>query len=188
MKILTELRSKKYPLGSVHATNDFGPLEIVGRYDEPKCDLYRVRFLSTGYETKARTSSIVKGMVKDPYVPTVFGRGYLGSGKYTSKINGKTTREYKLWTGMFYRCYSKDPQYTNYRLRDIQVCRRWNDFQLFCEDIQDLEGYLAWKSGFNMALDKDLRFNGTYSPDSCMFISKAENSRESALRQHSNKK
>jgi len=187
MNYITEYRSKKYYVGSVHATNDHGPLKVLGRLDDPKCDLYAVEFLSTGFKTKARTSGIVKGMVKDYHVPVVFNRGFLGTGKHTTKKNGKTTREYKAWTGMFYRCYSSDPQHKNYVRRGITVDQRWHNFQIFCDDIEKLEGYEAWKNGFNMALDKDIKFNGTYSNTSCMFITKAENTKEANNRRHSSK-
>ncbi|MBI0275421.1 hypothetical protein I6H07_06175 [Hafnia alvei] len=188
MNIITNYKSKKYPVGSIHATNYFGPFEILGRTENPKCDQYVVRFISTGFITLARTASIVKGMVKDYNVPTVFGLGFIGVGKHSSKKpDGTTTREYKLWTGMFYRCYSSDPQYANYKLRGIKVCEKWKNFQIFCEDIKYLEGYSQWKSGYNMSLDKDLKFNGYYSKESCMFITRAENSRGSAIRMHSDK-
>ncbi|MBG6242978.1 MAG: hypothetical protein EKE20_14670 [Candidatus Symbiopectobacterium sp. Dall1.0] len=189
MKYITNYTSKKYPVGSIHATNDFGPFEIIGRTLDKKSDQFYVRFISTGFITTARTSSIVKGMVKDYFVPTVFRRGFMGVGKYTSRNHdGSTRREYKLWTGMFYRCYSNDKQHKNYRVRGVEVCEKWHNYQIFCEDIKHLRGYAAWKAGYNMALDKDINFNGTYSKESCMFISLAENSRESRIRYHSGKK
>lgn len=185
--MITNYKSKKYYVGSIHATNDFGPFKIIGRTEDPKCDQYFVEFISTGFVTTARTSSIVKGMVKDYFVPTLYGRGFIGVGVGSKDGKGNTTREYKLWTGMFYRCYSNDPQYQNYKTRGIIVCEKWRNYQIFLEDIRRLPGYAEWKAGFNMSLDKDVNFNGTYSKESCAFISKSENSRESALRNHSNK-
>jgi len=182
-KYTTEYSSKKYDVGTIFPTDSFGPLKILGRVEEGiRSDLFAVEFLSTGYITQARTSSIKKGMVKDYYVPTLYGRGFMGNGSYESKENGKVRREYKLWTGMFYRCYSNDKQYNNYKLKGVVVCERWFNYQTFCKDIINLEGYIGWVKGYLNCIDKDYKFNGTYSPESCKFISLENNSRESSIR------
>ena len=41
-----------------------------------------IQFLKTGYETSVTLGNIRKGEVKDPYSPSVFGVGILGT-KYT---------------------------------------------------------------------------------------------------------
>jgi len=182
MKYLTKYNSVKYPVGSIHATNEHGPLEVLGRVDTKRSDQYMVRFMSTGYETSVATSAIKKGAVKDYYSPVVYGKGYMGNGPNQSRVKGKTVRTYKLWTGMLDRCYSKNGKYDTYQERGIVVCDRWLNYQNFCDDIKDLKGYDAWLSGYGMSIDKDIKYNGTYSPESCVFITTKENSRESALR------
>ena len=41
-------------------------------------------------------SKFKKGNIKCPYEPRVYGKGYLGEGKYKTRENGKLKREYKI--------------------------------------------------------------------------------------------
>ena len=66
-----------------------------------------IEFLSTGYKTSAHLSNIKKGAVKDPYLPVIYGVGYIGEGKYTSRIDGIQLISYKRWKEMLNRCYNK---------------------------------------------------------------------------------
>ena len=61
------------------------------------------------------------GSVRNPYHPSVCGVGYLGTGDFKTKIDGKITREYGLWKGMISRCYGSD--YGTYA--NVTVCDRW---------------------------------------------------------------
>ena len=46
------------------------------------------------------------------------------------------TPEHRAWVGMFQRCYNlNNCRYDNYGGRDIAVCARWNDFELFYMDM-----------------------------------------------------
>lgn len=83
------------------------------------------------------------------------------------KTHGKTkTTEYRIWGGMFTRCYNK--KVNNYHLyggRGIKVCDRWSNFQFFLDDM-----------GFrpkNKTLDR-INVNGNYEPSNCRWASKKE--------------
>ena len=46
---------------------------------------------------------------------------------------------------MLQRCYDKKYQEIQPTYKGITVNSRWHNFQVFCEDIQYLEGYQDWK-------------------------------------------
>ena len=120
------------------------------------------------------------GTVFNPYHPTVVGVGYLGVGKHSATLNGKVSREYKLWENMLNRVYSNHQNYESYR--DCGVCERWHCYQNFCDDLPLIENYELWLNNPNsrVALDKDAKIKGNkvYSLDACCFLTISENSEE----------
>ena len=64
-----------------------------------------IQFVNTGYETTIELVQVKRGNVKDPYSPSVYGVGILGT-KHPYSINGVKTKEYELWNSMLTRCYS----------------------------------------------------------------------------------
>lgn len=143
--------------------------------------IYFICEFPKGHRRKIQNSHITSGKVKDPYYPSVLGKGMIGQGKWLVSIGNKHTREYSLWKAMLYRCYSKfipKKSRKNNTYRDVEVADRWLDFQVFCEDIQYLEGYMLWRDENNeYQLDKDLinPLSRSYSRDTCSFISDIEN-------------
>lgn len=110
-----------------------------------------------------------KGQVKNYYHPTVFGVGFIGNGKYKSRINGKITKEYKEWRNMLERCYNEEYQNKYSTYKDIVVDKYFHNFQNYC----------AWRKdnyyeieGETMCLDKDILYkrNKIYTPDKCIFV------------------
>ena len=110
--------------------NTFGTLMKIIEYN--KNDDIIVEFQDE-YKTKVHTSyqMFKKGNVKNPYDKTVYGVGYLGKGKYKSKIKGKQTKVYLYWKHILERCYS--PYYINKHLTyiDCYICEEWHNFQNF---------------------------------------------------------
>ena len=124
-------------------------------------------FLKTGFKTSVQLTNIRSGCVKDPYLPSVYSVGILGT-KYSSKINGVKTKEYALWQSMLRRCYSdgfkkKQPTYEG-----CEVSDNFKSYEYFYEWCHEQIGFanLRWH------LDKDLltKGNKVYSEDSCVFI------------------
>ncbi|PSW06059.1 hypothetical protein [Photobacterium lipolyticum] len=164
-------------VGKVHSTNNFGKLKIT-KYEHAKKVWYR--FLDTGYENFTTSSEIRNGEVGDRLAPNVCGVGYIGVGPYQSNyLSDKnpyipgTTRSpaYESWAAMLYRCYEKknyrrQPSYAN-----VEVDKRWHDFQVFAEWYYNQD----WR---DKELDKDLLVGGEgklYGPDTCVLLTKEDN-------------
>lgn len=183
--------SKKFYTGSRWKTNKCGYVTIVGQIDRvhknAKSTIYPyflVEF-ADGTRTPTRRNQLVNGTIKNLNEPIVCGVGYLGYGEHLAWINGKDTREYKCWNHMLRRCYSEVYHNKRPTYKGCTAVERWHNFQNFCEDIKDLPGYEKWLLNENkdMELDKDIRVKGNkiYGPDTCMFVTKEENSIASSL-------
>ena len=168
MKYLNDV-SYKDCVGKVCKSTSSGDFKIV-KYNDAK-DV-EIQFVKTGFETVVELGSIRKGEVKDPYSPSVFGVGVLGT-KYLSKIDGVKTKEYMLWSGMLKRCYSNtnvcdasNNKYPTYI--DCEVSNKFKSYEYFYEWCNKQIGFGSegWQ------LDKDLLIKGNkiYSEDSCVFL------------------
>jgi hypothetical protein len=77
--------------------------------------------------------------------------------------------EYRVWTGMKYRCYNPNDteHWKDYGGRGIQVCEKWRkDFKAFYTD-------MGPRPSPTHTLDrKDV--NGNYEPDNCKWATKTE--------------
>lgn len=82
------------------------------------------------------------------------------------------------WRNMVDRCYNeKHVNYKSYGGKGVQVCPRWWDFDNFYIDVQKIPNF-QWKKKFpyDFNLDKDYYSSNYYSPETCSWISKQENS------------
>ena len=142
-------------------------------------DAYNVeiRFLKTGFKTVAELGNIRNGNVKDPYLPSVFGIGVLGT-KYPSKVNGVNTKEYKLWQNMLKRCYSDAYKKKYQTYEGCKVSDNFKSYEYFYGWCYSQIGFGAKGDGNPFQLDKDLLIKGNkvYSEDSCVFLPKEINS------------
>ena len=114
-------------------------------------------------------SKFKKGNIKCPYEPRVYGKGYLGEGKYKTRENGKLKREYKIWHEMLKRCYDskyqeRKPTYKGCGIEgcllNFQNAAKWID-----ENYYEIPGEI-------MCLDKDIlcKRNKVYSRKNCIFV------------------
>ena len=126
-----------------------------------------IQFLKTGFETVAQLGNIRNGNVKDPYLPSVYGIGILGT-KYPSTINGRNTKEYILWKHMLRRCYNDAYKKKRPTYEGCEVSDNFKSYEYFYEWCQKQVGFR--NSGWH--LDKDLLIKGNkvYSEDTCVFI------------------
>ena len=173
MKYLNNV-SYKDCVGKVCKSKLSGDFKILKYNDKTNVE---IQFLKTGYETSARLGDIKKGEVKDPYSPSVYGVGILGT-KYPSAVNGVKTKEYMLWKGMLRRCYSdifkkKRPTY-----EDCEVSENFKSYEYFYEWCNQHVGFDNDGNGNPFHLDKDLLVKGNklYSEYSCVFIPSEINS------------
>jgi hypothetical protein len=148
--------------------NTYGTLMKIVKYN--RCDDIIVEFQDEyKYKSKSTYDKFLKGSIKNPYDKEVYGIGYIGVGKYKTRINNKQTRKYKIWKGILQRCY--DPYFINKHLsyKDCFVCNEWHNFQNFAqwydENIYNCDNE-------RIHLDKDISYKGNkiYSPETCIFV------------------
>ena len=126
-----------------------------------------IQFINTGYETTVQLGSIRNGYVKDPYLPSVYGVGIVGT-KYPTVINGVQTKEYNLWQHMLKRCYSDKYQKKYPTYKGCEVSDNFKSYEYFYEWCYKQIGF----SNQSWQLDKDLLVKGNkvYSESTCVFI------------------
>ena len=173
MKYLNDVNYKDC-VGKVFKSKSSGDFKIVKYNDNRNVE---IQFLKTGFKTSVELGNIRNGKVKDPYSPTVFGVGIVGT-KYLASVNGVKTKEYTLWCNMLSRCYSntnicdgfkkKNPTYEG-----CEVSDNFKSYEYFYEWCNKQVGF--GNEGWH--LDKDLLVKGNkvYSEDSCIFIPKEIN-------------
>ena len=169
MKYLNDVNYKDC-VGVVCKSKSSGDFKVV-KYNDNRNVV--IQFLKTGYETSVELGVIRKGEVKDPYSPSVFGVGLLGT-KYPSTINGRNTKEYEIWCSMLKRCYNDTYQKKNPTYIGCKVSDKFKSYEYFYEWCHKQIGFgnEGWQ------LDKDLLIKGNkiYSENTCVFIPREINS------------
>lgn len=124
-----------------------------------------------GYTVKSSYSNFSRGNIKNPYFPTVYGKGFSGT-KYPIRINGKVKKEYITWKGMLERCYSSTMQEKCPNYIGCEVCEEWLNYENFYEWIHSQENFNIWMNTPLSALDKDILYknNKLYAPDKCCLV------------------
>ena len=169
MKYLNDV-SYKDCVGKVCKSKSSGDFKVLKYNDARNVE---IQFLKTGYEATVELGSIRKGEVKDPYSPSVFGVGLLGT-KYPSTINGRNTKEYEIWCSMLKRCYNDTYQKKNPTYIGCKVSDKFKIYEYFYEWCHKQFGF----SNKDWHLDKDLLAKGNkiYSESTCVFIPREINS------------
>lgn len=125
------------------------------------------------HKVKVHTNynNFLRGLVKNPYYPSVYGVGIIGI-KYPVSINSIRTKEYCVWHSLTKRCYDpktreKQPTYQN-----VSICEEWLLFENFCDWLRSQPNFDKWLNGSRWALDKDIliKRNKVYSPDTCCLV------------------
>ena len=163
MKYLNDVTTKNC-VGKVCKSKSSGDFKIVKCNDSKNVE---IQFLKTGFETVVQLGHIKSGGVKDPYLPSVYGVGVLGT-KYPPTISGRNTKEYDLWKSMLRRCYSDNFKNKHPTYKDCEVSDNFKSYEYFYEWCHKQIGFDV--NGFE--LDKDLLIKGNklYSEYSCVFI------------------
>ena len=145
---------------------------------EMECIEYRtadditVRFNDEyGYTTLATWRHFKEGNIRNPYFPSVFGVGMIGT-KYPVSINRKDTAECKAWRSMLKRCYNNKTKEDAPTYQEVTCCDEWLLFENFYEWLHSQENFEQWLNGEHWALDKDILVKGNklYSPDTCCLV------------------
>ena len=154
--------------GDVFKTKSYGDL-IVTKYVNSKAVC--VKFVATGYETTTKASNVIAGSVKDRLLPTVHGIGITGDSQV--RVDGKHTKEYRLWNNMLKRCYSVGCQKVRPTYIDCSVSENFRYLQYFKEWCNNQIGFNSVdEKGKPFALDKDILVKGNrvYNEDVCVFV------------------
>ena len=154
--------------GDVFKTKSYGDL-IVTKYINSQ-DV-RVKFVVTGYETTTKASNVIAGSVKDRLLPTVHGIGITGDSQV--RVDGKHTKEYRLWNNMLKRCYSVGCQKVRPTYIDCSISENFRYLQYFKEWCNNQIGFNSVdEKGKPFALDKDILVKGNrvYNEDVCVFV------------------
>lgn len=155
--------SKEKAIGQIFE-NKYGRYEVVAYESARKV---QVRWQDYSCDVWCQWHDAVRGNVKNPMYPSIFGVGYFGVGPYfayakNSKIIEKS---YSCWKAMLQRCYDNSPynQWDSYR--DCSVEPFWHNYQNFAKWY--LDNYKE-----DHQLDKDILVKGsrTYGPDVCLFV------------------
>lgn len=126
-------------------------------------------------EYKFRVNTIYgnfkRGSIKNPYCPSLYGIGILGS-KYRARIDGKFMREYYTWAHILERCFDKKLKGKQTAYNDVSCCNEWLNYENFYEWLHSQPNFEKWFNGHRWAIDKDILVKGnkTYSPDACCLI------------------
>ena len=163
MKYLNGINYKDC-VGKVYKSKSSGDFKIL-KYNDSRNVV--IQFLKTGFETVARFDHIKSGEIKDPYSPSVFDVGIVGT-NYPATVNGRITKEYSRWHSMLQRCYSDTfkKKYPTYE--GCEVSDNFKSYEYFYEWCQKQIGF----NNEDWHLDKDLLVKGNkvYSEDSCVFL------------------
>ena len=168
MKYLNDV-SYKDCVGKLCKSKSSGDFKILKYNDKTNVE---IQFLKTEFETTAYLGSIKSGKVKDPYSPSVYGVGVLGT-KYSPSINGVKTKEYMLWHSMLKRCYSDSFKKKQPTYEGCEVSDNFLHYEYFYEWCNKQIGF----DNEGWHLDKDLLIKGNkvYSENTCVFIPKEIN-------------
>ena len=153
--------------GDVFKTNSGASVTVL---TIDKAPYYLVKYNdSTKHIQQVIREDLISGKLRNPYSPSVFGKGYVGEGKYVSsnRATRKKTPEYQAWKDMLRRCYSTGSSANNSAYVNVQVCDEWLNYQVFSKWFCSNKFY-----GKGYHLDKDLLIPGSkvYSPKTCCML------------------
>ena len=160
--------SKKTDRIGEKGINKSGSKMIITKYiDNKHIDVYFPEY-NWVFE-HARYDKFKNGNIKCPYEPRIYGKGYLGEGRYKMSENGKHTEYYNIYHDMLQRCY--DPKYQE-RYPTYKGCKV-EDYLLNFQNMGKWidENYYE-VAGERMHLDKDILCKGNkiYSRETCIFV------------------
>lgn len=177
-----ELKKIKFNLnksidGITYTSNyrDYGDYIITNSFIKDKRKYVEFQFLNTGYKSIIREDSLKRGQhPKNNYTRTNNRVGYLDKIDDLNFKKSEIKNLQNVWARMIRRCY--DISYNEY-YSDVFVHQDWHSFRGFLKDVRYLPQYhLANEDNFkNWELDKDYYGSNAYSKDTCVFLTKKEN-------------
>lgn len=130
------------------------------------------------YKAKVSTQYInfQRGIVKNPYYPSVLGIGIIGT-KYPRSINCKELKEYESWKCILRRCYDGKTKNSQPTYCEVTCCKEWLNYENFYEWLHSQDNFGKWHDGKRWAVDKDILVKGNkvYSPDTYCLVPQGVN-------------
>ena len=163
MKYLNNV-SYKDCVGKVCKSTSSGDFKILKYNDSANVE---IQFVNTGYCKVAEIKEVRNGLIKDPYTPSVYGVGIVGT-KYPISEGGVLTKEYGLWNNMLQRCYYDTYKKKYQTYKDCEVSENFKSYEYFYEWCNKQVGF----NNKDWQMDKDLLVKGNkvYSESTCVFI------------------
>ena len=161
------MSKKKNRIGEEKLNNFGSKMKIIEYRNANDIDIYFEEYNWVAKNKCYKDFNI--GNIKCPYEPRVWGKGYIGEGKYITTINKRPTKMYNTWHGMLERCYSINSLKLKPTYEKCEVCKEWLCFQNFAkwyeENYYDIDNE-------QMCLDKDILVKGNkiYSSETCIFV------------------
>ena len=132
------------------------------------------------YRVHAQYKAFKNGQCKNPFYPSVYGYGYLGTDKESNvpKMSefkdGKriNTWEYNKWQKMLQRYFDNKLKEKYPTYKDVTCCNRWLCLANFLEDFEVLKQEYNWNKDEKLNLDKDIlhKDNKVYSLENCILV------------------
>lgn len=115
-------------------------------------------------------SHFLKGDIKNPFHPSVYGIGMVGD-KYSTrdKNTGIQIKEYIEWQRIIERCFMKNNSKNFKSYEKITCCKEWLIFTNFYEWIHNNEMCYKFLND-KYAIDKDISKAKIYSPQNCYLV------------------
>lgn len=101
-KYMNNAEAKLFYEGKIYPTTKFGDVTIVEYRERRSIDIV---FNRTNVRRTCTLGQVLTGKLRDRAQTSVYGVGILG--EHFTKVNGKFTREYELWSGMLERCWCR---------------------------------------------------------------------------------
>lgn len=125
------------------------------------------------YKARAKTSygNFKRGIVRNPYYPTVYGVGISGN-KYPIVESGRPAKEYGTWRSILGRCFDEDVKKKQPTYKDVTCCEEWLNYENFYEWLHNQPNFTKWYNNDRWAVDKDIfiKRNKLYSPETCCLV------------------
>lgn len=155
----------KVAVGDIFTTNEGCEVTVVGYENAFKVTI-EFQYPSE-YKKVVRAEHLKNGSIKNPYLPKVYGVGYIGEGEHSAKEGGKKTSAYAAWHGIMQRCYDPKMQKRHPTYIGCTVHPDWHNFQVFADWFYGHEFY-----SLGYEVDKDLLIEGNrvYSSNSCCVV------------------
>ena len=130
-----------------------------------------IEFKEPYYKTKSNWSNFIRGKVKNPYYPSVYGVGIIGD-KYPIGQGDKKIKEYNVWNSMIKRCFHEDFKKKHQAYKNVTCCEEWLYFPNFYEWLHKQVNFDKWLTNDKWHLDKDIlrKGNKVYSPETCCLV------------------